>query len=241
MKTIGIIGGLGPMATVYYLELITRMTVADTDQEHPRIMIESIPDTPDRTAYILGKSSENPVPFLIKAGKELEKLGADFLAIPCVTAQFFYDEMQSAFNIPLLSLCANVADDIAAKGIKKVGILATSGTIESGVLEKHFKSRDIEVEIPDREKQDIVMEVIYEQVKKGRDVRWDMLHDVADSLMEKGAEKIILGCTELSLLKRDDSKCAFDTRFVDVLDVLAQKTVIASGAKLNEKYKDVIH
>ncbi len=237
MKTIGIVGGLGPMATVYYMELITRMVDASVDQEHPEILVKSIPATPDRTAYILGRSKENPLPKLLQACIELEKMGADFVTIPCVTAQFFYQELEKNCNIPLLSLCGNVAEEIAKKNIKKVGILATTGTIQSKVLEQTFQENGIDIVVPDSMHQEMVMDIIYKQVKQGRPVQWEQFEQVADGLFSEGAQKVLLGCTELSLLKKERE---MDTRIIDVLEVLAQKAVLASGAKLKAEYEDVI-
>lgn len=247
MKTIGIIGGLGPMATVYFMELITRMVDVKTDQEHPKIFLQSIPDTPDRTAYILGQSKESPLPVLIKAGRELAIMGAEFITIPCVTAQYFYTELCEALDIPVLSLCGNIAKDIAQKQIKKVGIMATSGTIQSKVLEKEFRDIGVDVEIPTAAMQEEVMQIIYQQVKRGAPINWDSFLRVASSLQEQGVERIILGCTELSVLKKE-ARCernpmlheVLDHLCVDVLEVLAQKAVLESGAPLKKEYWDVI-
>lgn len=225
------------MATVYYMELITKMTDASVDQEHPQIILKSIPGTPDRTAYIIGKSEENPLPQLLQACKELESMGADFITMPCVTAQFFYEKLAESVEVPLLSLCGNVAEEIAGKQIKKVGILATSGTIESKVLENTFGENGIETVIPDAFHQEMVMDIIYRQIKKGREIRWEMFDEIVEYLYSNGAEKIILGCTELSLLKKEKN---MDGRIVDVLEVLAQKAVLASGAGLKKEYQEII-
>ncbi len=237
MKTIGVIGGLGPMATVQYLEMVTKMTDVTRDQEHPRLLLTSIPDTPDRTEFILGKSEESPLAHMIQAGLQLAKMGADFIAVPCVTAQFFYEELSVALPIPVISLCGNVAEDIAAKGIGKVGLLATSGTIESQVLAQEFAKAGVEAIAPEPEEQELVMTVIYDQIKKGDSVNWNMVNRVRDSLLDRGAEKLILGCTELSLLKKEKE---LDSQYVDVLEVLAQKTVIASGASLKQEYREIV-
>ena len=88
MKTLGIIGGLGPMATAYFMELVTGMTDVDCDQKHIPIVLQSIPQTPDRTSYILDHIQKNPLPQMVEAGKRLKEAGAAYLAIPCVTALF---------------------------------------------------------------------------------------------------------------------------------------------------------
>ncbi len=237
MKTIGVIGGLGPMATVQYLEMVTKMTDVARDQGHPRLLLASIPDTPDRTEFILGKSKESPLPHMVKAGQQLAQMGADFIAIPCVTAQYFYKELLASLPVPVISLCGNVAEDVAAKGVRKVGLLATSGTIESQVLTQEFAKAGVEAMVPEAAEQELVMTVIYDQIKKGTSVNWNMVNQVRDSLLDRGVEKLILGCTELSLLKKEKE---LDSQYVDVLEVLAQKTVIASGASLKQEYREIV-
>lgn len=236
MKTIGIIGGLGPMATVYYLELITRMTEAERDQEHPRILLEMIPDTPDRTGFILGRESRSPFPYLLRAGEELAGMGADFITVPCITAQYFYEELSASLPVPVVSICRDLAADMEEKRIGKVGLLATDGTIQSKVLEKEFINAGVEVIVPLAEEQHTVMGLIG-QIKKGNAIDWHTFDEVSRSLLTRGAEKLVLGCTELSLLKRERElpRC-----YVDVLEVLAQKAVLLSGAVLRKKYKNVI-
>lgn len=242
MKTIGIIGGLGPMATVYYLEQITRMTDAAKDQEHPRVFMLSQPDIPDRTAYILGESEENPLPVLLQAAQNLQELGADFITIPCITAHYFYEDLTKQLEIPVIHLPRCVARDVAAKGIQRVGLMATAGTIRSQVLAREFEAAGVEVLVPDADRLKLLMQIIYEQVKKGMPVNWESFHDVAVSLQERGAEKLILGCTELPLLKRNiaasDSGMTDEIRqiltqdCIDVLEVLARHAVLDSGAPL---------
>ncbi|MCI9420748.1 MAG: aspartate/glutamate racemase family protein [Eubacterium sp.] len=237
MKAVGVIGGLGPMATIYYLEQVTKMTDAKKDQEHLKILMESIPDTPDRTHYILEKKGTSPLPSLIKAGQELTRLGAGFLAIPCVTAHYFYEPLCGALQIPVLSLCEDTAIEMSAKKIKRAGILATEGTIQSRVLEQVFEKYGIESVYPDSSAQQLVMEMIYGKIKKGTFPDREDIQIVKHSLLEKGAQKIVLGCTELSLLKKE---YPLDTLYVDMLEILAQKTVLFSGAPLKEAYKNLI-
>ena len=93
-KTLGVIGGLGPMATAYYMELVIQMTDASCDQEHLNMIISSRPGTPDRTRYILGLSDENPAPVMIDAGRWLVAEGAEILAIPCITAHYFQKQLE---------------------------------------------------------------------------------------------------------------------------------------------------
>lgn len=224
------------MATVYYLEMITKMAKVSKDQEHPRLLLQSIPDTPDRTDYIIGKSKENPLPHLVRAGKQLQQMGADFIAIPCVTAQYFYNELKQEFEVPVISLCESVAEDMAEKNISSVGLLATSGTIESKVLETKFLEKGIQVHIPTEEEQEKVMALIYGQIKAGKQIQWESFYQVSDSLLQK-AQRLILGCTELSLLKKERELASY---YVDMLEVLAQKTLLAAEVPLLSQYKDLI-
>ncbi len=237
MKNLGIIGGLGPMATVYFMELIIRMTDVKSDQEHMRIYLQSLPDTPDRTAYICGESEDSPLPFLLKAGESLCEQGADFIAIPCVTAHFFYQELTRNLKIPIIQPIIGLVNAIKKKDIKKVGILATDGTIKSGLLQRQFIDNDIEVLIPDKEDQSLVMDIIYNQIKAGKAVNLTQFLRIVQRLKDQGAKKLILGCTELSLIKRD---YPIGEDCIDVLDVLAKITVLYSGVPLKKEYQELV-
>lgn len=247
MKTIGIIGGLGPMATVYYLELLTRMTDAVKDQEHPRIFLESLPDIPDRTAYVLDHTAEDPVPVMADAAKALQNIGAELLTIPCITAHCFYDQVAEVVDIPVLHLPRYVAQDVAERGIHTVGILATTGTIQSEVFKAEFAAAGVDTIIPDAEHQNLLMQIIYEQIKKGTAVNWQMFLEIAESLLHCGAEKLILGCTELPLLKKDIRQAGnlvleriLTKDSIDVLEVLAQHALLMADVPLKPEYRDVI-
>ena len=235
MKTIGVIGGLGPMATVYYLEWIVRQTVAESDQEHPRIYLESIPDIPDRTDYILGKSNDNPYPMILQAAQRLIQSGADFITIPCVTAFYFVEQLQKELSKPVLSLPELLVKELQNKGIKKVGILATNGTNQSGVLSTILRKNGIECVVPDEAHQKMVMEIIYGQIKKGTPVNIHMFHEVEMYLLACGVKKIIMGCTEIPLIKKEYK---LGDIYIDILEILARETVIESGAKLRVNLGD---
>ncbi len=237
MKNLGIIGGLGPMATVYFMELIIKMTDVKRDQEHIRIYLQSIPDTPDRTAYICGESEENPLPSFVRAGKSLEAQGADFITIPCVTAQYFYQELSDQLHIPVIHLITGLVNEIKENKVHKVGILATNGTIKSKILQDQLAAGGIETVIPDNDDQTSIMDIIYNQIKAGKKADMAQFHHIMDGLKKKGAEKIILGCTELSLIKRD---CNVGEDCIDVLDVLAKNAVLYSGAPLKKEYLSLI-
>ena len=106
MKALGVIGGLGPLATAYFYELVTNMTDVTCDQDHIEILIHSRPQIPDRTGYIIGKSDKSPLPQMIEVGHSLEREGAQILAIPCITAHYFHEELTKNINVPIIC-CLN--------------------------------------------------------------------------------------------------------------------------------------
>lgn len=224
---LGILGGLGPMATVYFYEMITAHTKADCDQDHIDIVINSRATTPDRTSYILGKCGENPLEIMLADSKRLKDYGVTLLAIPCNTAHYFYDMLTSEIDIPFLNIMEETAKYLKKIGIKKAGILATEGTVETGTYNRYLEAYGIECIVPEKEEQKLVTDIIYSDIKHGKRADMDKFHRVSDSLTEKGAERIILGCTELSLIKKNEglSSC----KYVDSLEVLAKRAIEACG------------
>ena len=110
MKLLGVIGGLGPLATAQFMEMIVRMTDARGDAEHIPMIIYNQPATPDRTRFILGKSSDSPLPVMLKTGHSLVAQGVDFIAIPCVTAYHFYRELAAGIPVPIIDMVGQCAD-----------------------------------------------------------------------------------------------------------------------------------
>ena len=219
--TLGIIGGMGPMATAAFMEKIIKNTKADTDQEHMPMIVYHLPRVPDRTAYILGKSDESPVPFIIEAAQNLEKAGVTEIAIPCVTAHRFRKEIQAAVSVPLLDGVEDTAKYLSHRHIKNAGIMATAGTVKADLFGNAFKTCGMECVYPDVDRQTLVMEFIYDCIKSGKPVDEKKLGEVTTYLSECGADVIVLGCTELSLIPKE----LFSCETVDVLDVLAQTCI----------------
>jgi aspartate racemase len=142
-KTLGILGGLGPMSSVYFYEMLTEHTVAETDQQHLNILLSSRADTPDRTAFITGRSTENPIHSMLSEVSKLIGAGADVIAIPCNTAHYFYDSISAAATVPVINIIRQTAIFCKREGIKKAGILATEGTISSGAYSSVFEMAGI--------------------------------------------------------------------------------------------------
>lgn len=236
MKRLGVIGGLGPMATAYFLELLIRMSDARTDQEHIEVILHSKPQIPDRTRYILGLSPENPQPFMAEIGKGLVSQGAEMIAIPCITAHYFQKQLEEQIGVHIINAIEETALHLKEAGVSKAGIMATDGTVESGLFQKTFSEYGISCEIPDREGQKQVMHLIYENVKAGKPVELSRFEEVFAELTGKGAQAVLLACTELSLIKRDYPVGA---GILDVMEVLARKAVLACG-HLKKEYENLI-
>lgn len=236
MKTLGVIGGLGPMATAYFLQLITQMTDAKTDQEHIEVLIHSKPGIPDRTKYILHQSTDNPLPDMVAVGKSLAAQGAEILAIPCITAHYFQKELETQIDIPVINTLTETADYLKAHNITQLGIMATDGTVESQIFQNVFDAYGIKTCIPSCDNQSKVMHLIYNNIKSGKEVEMSLFEDVSSELFEQGAQVILLGCTELSLIK---NKTVLSHGYLDVMEVLARKAVLSCG-HLRDEYKNLI-
>lgn len=223
---LGILGGLGPMATVYFYEMITAHTKASCDQEHIDIVINSRATTPDRTSYIIGKSTENPLKIMVEDSKKLKDFGVTLLAIPCNTAHYFYDMLTEAIDIPFLNIMEETAAYLAGMGIKKAGVMATEGTISSKTYHKYLEQHGIECVVPNAETQTLITSIIYDNIKTGKSADMSKFKIASDYLFKNGAQKIILGCTELSLIKKNEG---LNNNFVDSLEVLAKRAIERCG------------
>ncbi len=226
-KTLGVLGGLGPMSSVYFYEMLTSHTNAECDQEHINILLSSRADTPDRTDFILGRSDKNPLPVMTSEVDKLVTAGADIIAIPCNTAHYFYDGVAKNANAPILNIIEETVSFCKHLGLSKVGVLATEGTVLSGSYRAELERNGIEYMTCEAEDQKTVSDIIYGSVKQGKEPDLDEFLRVADWLSAHGCERIILGCTELSLIKRN---CRLGARFIDSLEVLTIRAITECGA-----------
>ncbi|HOE56877.1 MAG TPA: amino acid racemase [Bacillota bacterium] len=228
-KSIGILGGMGPMATADLFKKIVDYTAASKDSEHIHVYIDSNTDIPDRTEAIL-RGGKDPVPEMVGSAIRLECMGADFLLIPCNTAHYFYDKICAMVHIPVLNMLEETALEVKRQNINCVGLLATDGTIESGVYDRVFEKYGISVLHPSSAGQKNVMDLIYKGVKAGeKDIDLAGFNNVLEELKRKGAETIILGCTELPI--------AFETyniqcKNIDPTAVLARSAIVYANGKL---------
>ncbi len=222
----GILGGLGPMASAYFYEVITAHTKASCDQDHIDIILSSRSSTPDRTAFITGKSDDSPLPFMIQDAKRLEAYGADAIVIPCNTAHYFIDEVRRSVGVPVPSIIEETAAHLKRAGVKKAGILATEGTVSSGSYQAKLEDVGLDWAVPDEKEQKWLMELIYEDVKAGKNADPHKFYAIVKHMLSKGCDRMILGCTELSVINRD---LGGDPVLTDSLEVLANVAIRLCG------------
>lgn len=218
-KIIGILGGMGPETTVELFRRIKEKTPAHRDQDHLRVIIYSNPAIPDRTEAIL-HGGESPLPLLKQTAKVLEKAGADFIAIPCNSAHYSLEGIRKAVRIPVLDMIGETAHAIKEQA---VGLLATDGTVQIGLYHQACANRGIEVLQPIVADQEKVMQIIY-RIKAGKEklpLRQEA-NRIVKRLQEREAKAVIVGCTELSLILKQDE---IDVPLYDALDILAQASV----------------
>lgn len=236
-KVLGVIGGLGPIATAHFMELVIRMTDAAIDQEHLDMIIYSYPSIPDRTGYILDHTKPNPLIPIAKIGNTLAQQGADFIAIPCLTAHYFYETLNRDIPVPIINGIDDTIKHLQENGISRVGIMATDGTVSTGLFNRVLEDHGMTPILPSTQRQKDVMSLIYDNIKANLPPDMDKFHGVRKHLQDSGAQAIILGCTELSLIKRD---YPIGAGFIDAMEVLAQQSVLRCGGKLKEEYRQLI-
>ncbi|NCD05233.1 MAG: aspartate/glutamate racemase family protein [Spirochaetia bacterium] len=229
-KTAGIIGGMGPQATIDLFQKIVSNTVSNSDNEHIHILIDNNTDIPDRTKSIL-ENSDLPLKYLSESAKRLELIGADFLAMPCNTAHFFYDNLKKEVNIPIINMIEETAITLKNNNETTLLLLATSGTIKTNIYQKIFDKYDLKIITPNIEFQNEIMSAIYDFVKKG--IPYSKVNTFKEYLntilIENKIDNIILGCTELPILFEDNK---LEYKVIDPTLVLAKKIISEAGYKI---------
>ncbi len=228
-KILGIIGGMGPLATDDMFHKIIVNTNAESDREHIRVLIDSNTDIPDRTDAILN-GGDSPAAEIAQSASKLERMGAELLVMPCNTAHYFYEDIRDCVSVPILNMISVTGRILSEKGIKKAGLLATDGTIQSGIYAKELQKYGIEVIEPDKDGQKNVMDMIYLGVKAGL-TQYDTteVREAIDDLFKRGAQILILGCTELPLAM---DMYKLDYPSIDPTLELAREAIKQAGAKL---------
>ena len=227
MYKLGVIGGMGPLATVKFYDKVVLNTEAHNDNEHIDLIVLNHSTMPDRTRCIIeNKNTE----FLNEIKKDLEildKIGVDIVAIPCNTSHYFYDEFKNFANLKIINMIEETILEIKRRGIKKVAVFGTLGTLNSKVYNKYAKENGIEVKELSLEDKNSVMDIIY-KIKETNNLENKKFVEILNKYCDDETIGII-ACTELSLL--DISK---NMNTIDALDVLVNKSIEYSGAKIKK-------
>ncbi len=232
-RIIGILGGMGPEATLNCFAKIIENTPANKDQDHIKIIIANNPKTPDRTHAVL-EGGPSPLPVMVQGCRSLEKAGANFIIIPCVTAHYYEQQLKQEVKLPVMSILDVVAENIVRRHprMKQIGLMGTDGTLQSGIFQKRINADGLEVHVCPSEMQARVMEAIYAlkgiRTEQQRKAITSKLAATADYLVRQGAQGIIAGCTEipLALSQHDVSVPYFDS-----LLLLARAAIRKAGCE----------
>jgi aspartate racemase len=235
-KTIGILGGMGPEATAYFFSLIIKKTKAAKDQDHIPILIYSNPRIPPRTDALLGKGP-SPTRLLQEGARRLEQAGADFIAMPCITAHAFLSSMRRAVKIPVLDIPEETAAWAKKKipRLKRAGLVASTGTVRSGLFHDAFGRAGVDIVVPTDREQEKVMEAIFGPagikagVTEGRPKR--LILSVAARLIRRGAEAVIAGCTEVPLVLKDED---IPVPLIEPLRIAAEASIFLAGYRIKK-------
>ncbi|MFA6255526.1 MAG: amino acid racemase [Patescibacteria group bacterium] len=226
-RIVGVVGGVGPEASNKFCEFLIKNKKANSDQEHLTFIHYCNPKIPDRTKYILGEG-ENPKPEIIRSCKILQKAGASFIVVPCCTSHVFLKEIQEYVNIPIIDMIRILVRDVMEKypKIKNVGILATSGSLKKNIYQNYFKDVEINAILPSaKEQEELVMNALYGSggIKAGnKNFSKKKLMIITEKLIKQGAEAIILGCTEISLVLKQKE---FDVPLIDPMEITANAVI----------------
>ncbi len=229
-KTVGVLGGLGPMATVHFYKLVVDMTKANKDQDHVDMIIINRASTHDRTDYIIGKSDNNPLDMILEDAKRLEKAGCDFIVLTCNTAHYFYEEIASSVNVEVLNMLEITVDEAIKRGLNKLAILATSGNIKTKQYQNMCEKKGLDYYVPNDDLQKKVMKIIYDDIKSGNNDYKQDFDFVIERVKSEGCDGVILGCTELSIIKENEN--LFEKFYVDSSEELAKMTIKLSDGIL---------
>ncbi|MBW6442284.1 amino acid racemase [Patescibacteria group bacterium] len=235
-KLIGVVGGVGPEASNKFCEFLISKKKGTCDQDKIPFVHLCNPQIPDRTDYILGLGKD-PTPELIKTSKILENLGVDLIIVPCNTAHVFLPKVQEEIKVPIVDMEKILVKKILLdkNHLKKIGLLTTDGALKSKIFQSYFNEVGIETILPDKyEQENLVMKSIYgkEGIKSGKKlIPKRLLTQAIKSLIERGAEAIVLGCTELPLvIKQKD----FSIKVFDPMELTAREIVNYVESSENE-------
>lgn len=228
---LGVLGGMGPQATQVFYQYVLDRTDAARDQDHLPTLILSDTLMPDRTQAILSGNTEPVYQRLLSDAKMLEGCGCTAIAIPCNTSHYFVDQLQDEISVPILHMIRETARYLAAQGKRRPGILATDGTIRTGLYQKACAAVGLTAAAPDPSIQALVMSIIYDEIKRGEQGSREKFAQIDRALSSMGCDCAILACTELSVFRSYHSLPSF---YVDAMQVLAELAVMRCGKRLRK-------
>ncbi|MGC2873405.1 aspartate/glutamate racemase family protein [Ihubacter sp. rT4E-8] len=229
-KKIGVLGGMGPMASQLFYKMVTEMTYAECDQDHVNMIICSDTSMPDRTGAILSGQLEEVHDKMLANAKMLEGCGCQAVAITCNTAHYFADMIANDLGIPIIHMIKETVEKLTESDPGgKIAILATDGTIQTGIYQKRMEEAGLRPYVPEPELQKIVMYQIYDCIKAGKAYDAEQWKYLDEAVRSAGCTHAIMGCTELSVIKSDEGLGEF---YVDPMKVLAEKVIRFSGREM---------
>lgn len=247
MGKLGVIGGMGPEATSYYYDQVVSHTLAATDQEHLDMVILSCASMPDRTRAIESGDSAGLLAKMGECTRALESLGCEHIAIPCNTSHYFLDRIQATTSVPIIDMPRETAryavagavagergfDPALSSGnfdrpVRRIGIMGTDGTVSSGVYARACEGAGAEAVVPPADLQADVMSIIYDDIKAGNPPDLFKFERVLSWFTGQGCDRVVLACTELSIISRYRE---MPPEVIDAMDVLVRESIVRSGAR----------
>jgi aspartate racemase len=217
-RVVGIIGGMGPEATVDLMRRVIAKTPVRDDQDHIHLIVESNPKIPSRIAHLIDGTGPDPTPELMRIAANLQRAGADALAIPCNTAHAYADAIRRAVSIPLLDMVSLTVEEIASAGHARVGLLASTAVHNTALYETAFSAHEIAALRPPRQEEVMALIKAVKRGDTGAQAQAALGHIALE--MAEQADVLLVGCSELSVIA-----AGIAVPFVDSLDVLAQAVV----------------
>ena len=228
-KMLGILGGMGPEATEILYKKIIEKTAVSGDRDHLDILIFSHATIPDRTECILCGKQDYLWDILKKDIEMLKGAGCEYFAVPCNTCHFFANKFDELTGGGFINMIEETASYAAARHVKKVGVMATDGTVQNDMYGKALRAHGIETVYPDEEGQKKVMSIIYDEIKAGEKGDRHKFMEVVAPLRDQGCEAVILACTELSVFNVNYELGA--DYYIDALNVLTRTCIEKCGAR----------